>query len=305
VRKPAFDLSVAACTASSRLGQQALPAQFTGASGMASVTGKITTSGPGVWGFQLVAYSQARGNAEPRWVRVVTDGHAPVGNSVVEEIVAPAGPQPFAALQPLDGGLRSALDDVTLAVPVCPSKILCVGRNYRAHAEEMGNEVPTEPLIFLKPPSSVIDSGAAIVLPEQSNRVEFEGESGVIVGSRLRFASGNDALRAIRGVVAGNDVAARDLQKSDGQWTIRDNDSRNGTMIADGKLERDHPLRPGDVIRIGRSQLAFVEDLSTAFAELSSTPNQDRAEDETEETLAGIREGSTGYFVAVVDSSGT
>jgi transcriptional regulator with GAF, ATPase, and Fis domain/pSer/pThr/pTyr-binding forkhead associated (FHA) protein len=70
--------------------------------------------------------------------------------------------------------------------------------------------------------------------------------------------------------------------QSDGQWTIRDNDSRNGTMIADGKLERDHALRPGDVIRIGRSHLAFVEDLSTAFAELSATPNQDRADDETE-----------------------
>lgn len=100
-----------------------------------------------------------------------------------------------------------------------PGKIVCVGRNYVDHAKELGNEVPKEPLIFLKPPSSVIDSGTAIVLPEQSNRVEFEGEIGVIVGSRLRFASENEALRAIRGLVAVNDVTARDLQKSDGQWT--------------------------------------------------------------------------------------
>ena len=100
-----------------------------------------------------------------------------------------------------------------------PGKIVCVGRNYVDHAKELGNEVPKGTLIFLKPPSSVIDSGTAIVLPEQSNRVEFEGEIGVIIGSRLRFASEDEALRAIRGLVAVNDVTARDLQKSDGQWT--------------------------------------------------------------------------------------
>jgi 2-keto-4-pentenoate hydratase/2-oxohepta-3-ene-1,7-dioic acid hydratase in catechol pathway len=100
-----------------------------------------------------------------------------------------------------------------------PGKIVCVGRNYVDHAKELGNEVPKEPLIFLKPPSSVIEGGSPIVLPEQSSRVEFEGEIGVIVGSRLRFASEDEALRAIRGLVAVNDVTARDLQKSDGQWT--------------------------------------------------------------------------------------
>lgn len=100
-----------------------------------------------------------------------------------------------------------------------PGKIVCVGRNYVDHAKELGNEVPKEPLIFLKPPSSVIEGGQSIVLPEQSSRVEFEGEIGVIIGSRLRFASEDDALRAIRGLVAVNDVTARDLQKSDGQWT--------------------------------------------------------------------------------------
>lgn len=100
-----------------------------------------------------------------------------------------------------------------------PGKIVCVGRNYVDHAKELGNEVPKEPLIFLKPPSSVIAGGASIILPEQSSRVEFEGEIGLIVGSRLRFASESDAQRAIRGIVAVNDVTARDLQKSDGQWT--------------------------------------------------------------------------------------
>jgi 2-keto-4-pentenoate hydratase/2-oxohepta-3-ene-1,7-dioic acid hydratase in catechol pathway len=100
-----------------------------------------------------------------------------------------------------------------------PSKIVCVGRNYRDHAKEMGNDVPKEPLIFLKPPSSLLEPGAPIVLPPESERVEFEGEVGVVVGRRLRNASEGEARGAIRGVVAVNDVTARDLQKSDSQWT--------------------------------------------------------------------------------------
>ncbi|MDB4900676.1 MAG: fumarylacetoacetate hydrolase [Gemmatimonadetes bacterium] len=100
-----------------------------------------------------------------------------------------------------------------------PSKIVCVGRNYAAHAAELGNDVPTEPLIFLKPPSSLIATGESIRLPTVSNRVEYEGEIGIVVGKRLRRASPGDARGAIRGVVAANDVTARDLQKSDSQWT--------------------------------------------------------------------------------------
>jgi 2-keto-4-pentenoate hydratase/2-oxohepta-3-ene-1,7-dioic acid hydratase in catechol pathway len=100
-----------------------------------------------------------------------------------------------------------------------PGKIVCVGRNYRAHAKELGNEVPAEPLLFLKPPSSVIAGGAPIVLPPVSSQVEFEGEIGVVVGRTLRRASEGDAAAAVRGIVALNDVTARDLQKKDGQWT--------------------------------------------------------------------------------------
>ena len=100
-----------------------------------------------------------------------------------------------------------------------PGKIVCVGRNYREHAKELGNEVPKEPLIFLKPPSSVVRSGEAIRLPTASSRVEFEGEIGVVIGKTLSAVSENDARRGIRGIVAVNDVTARDLQKSDGQWT--------------------------------------------------------------------------------------
>jgi 2-keto-4-pentenoate hydratase/2-oxohepta-3-ene-1,7-dioic acid hydratase in catechol pathway len=100
-----------------------------------------------------------------------------------------------------------------------PSKIVCIGRNYAAHAKELGNDVPTEPLIFLKPPSSIIRGGESILLPTVSKQVEYEGEIGVVVSKRLRRASVEESRGAIAGIVAANDVTARDLQKSDGQWT--------------------------------------------------------------------------------------
>lgn len=100
-----------------------------------------------------------------------------------------------------------------------PGKIVCIGRNYREHAKELGNEVPAEPLIFLKPSTSVIGEGDAIVLPEQSQRVEFEGEVGIVIGDTLTRASEADAVRGVRGIVALNDVTARDLQRKDTQFT--------------------------------------------------------------------------------------
>ncbi len=99
-----------------------------------------------------------------------------------------------------------------------PSKIICIGRNYRAHAAELGNEVPVRPLLFFKPPSALVSSGEPIRLPAASARVEFEGEIGVVIGARLRDASEDECRAAISGIVALNDVTARDLQKSDGQW---------------------------------------------------------------------------------------
>ncbi len=100
-----------------------------------------------------------------------------------------------------------------------PGKIVCVGRNYREHAKELGNAVPTEPLLFLKPSSSIIGSGDAIVSPAMSRQVEHEGEIGVVIGARIRKATEAQALAAIHGIVALNDVTARDIQKSDPQWT--------------------------------------------------------------------------------------
>jgi 2-keto-4-pentenoate hydratase/2-oxohepta-3-ene-1,7-dioic acid hydratase in catechol pathway len=100
-----------------------------------------------------------------------------------------------------------------------PSKIVCVGRNYADHAKELGNEVPKAPLLFLKPPSAIIGTGDPIILPSASTRVEFEAEIGVVVGRRMHRVAPDEAERWIQGFVCLNDVTARDLQKSDGQWT--------------------------------------------------------------------------------------
>ena len=100
-----------------------------------------------------------------------------------------------------------------------PGKIVCIGRNYVAHAKELGNAVPERPLIFLKPPSAVIGAGEAIILPAQSSRVEHEGEIGVVIGRRARHVAESEALAVIAGYAALNDVTARDLQRLDVQFT--------------------------------------------------------------------------------------
>ncbi len=100
-----------------------------------------------------------------------------------------------------------------------PGKIVCVGRNYVEHAAELGNVVPERPLLFMKPPSAVIDGGDPIVIPAVSQRVEHEGEIGVIIGKTLKAVGEDDAVAGIEGIVCVNDVTARDLQKIDGQWT--------------------------------------------------------------------------------------
>jgi len=106
-----------------------------------------------------------------------------------------------------------------LLCPVAPSKVVCVGRNYRAHAAELGNEVPAEPLLFLKPPSALLPEGGTILLPAASARVEHEAELGVVVGRRLQAASPEEALEAVFGLTCVNDVTARDLQRKDVQFT--------------------------------------------------------------------------------------
>ncbi len=111
------------------------------------------------------------------------------------------------------------LSDVKLVHPSEPTKIVCVGRNYVEHAKELGNEVPKVPLIFLKPPSSIISNGETILLPPQSAQIEHEAELVIVIGKRGRHVTAENAKKIILGYTIGNDVTARDLQKSDGQWT--------------------------------------------------------------------------------------
>ncbi len=111
------------------------------------------------------------------------------------------------------------LDSVRLLAPVQPSKIICIGRNYVEHAKQQEAEVPKVPLIFLKPPSAILDPGEPIILPPQSQRVEQEAELVVVIGRRGRNVIAEEAQKHIFGYTIGNDVTARDLQQSDGQWT--------------------------------------------------------------------------------------
>ncbi|MGZ5414967.1 MAG: fumarylacetoacetate hydrolase family protein [Aeromicrobium sp.] len=117
-------------------------------------------------------------------------------------------------------GQKVKVEDVRLLAPVIPrSKVVCVGKNYLAHAVEMGGDVPVEPLIFLKPNTSVIGPGEPIFYPTQSENVHFEGELAVVIGRICRDISAEDAHKVIFGYTVANDVTARDLQSRDGQWT--------------------------------------------------------------------------------------
>ena len=111
------------------------------------------------------------------------------------------------------------LSAAELLSPVTPSKIVCVGRNYRDHAKELGNEVPAEPLLFFKPPSSLLAPRGIIRMPAASSRVDFEGELALVIARRVRNLKEEEWRTAVRGYTLANDITARDLQKKDGQWT--------------------------------------------------------------------------------------
>ena len=161
-----------------------------------------------------------------------------------------------------------------LRAPVTPSKIVCVGRNYAAHARELGHEVPAEPLLFLKAPSALLGPGGTVVLPPESARVEHEAELGVVVGRRLRRASRDQAREAVFGYTCVCDVTARDLKKKDGQWSRAkgfDTFCPVGPWIETDLDPSDLPVRclvDGEVRQDGRtSQMLF--DVPTLLAYVS------------------------------------
>jgi 2-keto-4-pentenoate hydratase/2-oxohepta-3-ene-1,7-dioic acid hydratase in catechol pathway len=158
---------------------------------------------------------------------------------------------------------RIPLSEAELSVPVRPSKIVCVGRNYREHANELGNEVPTEPLLFFKPTTSLIESGGTIRRPRLSERTDYEGEVGVVISKPCYKLSDSDDVRPyILGYTGLNDFTARDLQKKDGQWArakgfdtfCQDGNTRDFIFPLDlviRYIAQVMTLLPGDLIATG------------------------------------------------------
>lgn len=144
------------------------------------------------------------------------DGVGPDGEIGDDTTVTPVLGHPFVPLEP--AGPPVAFADVRLLAPVLPSKIIAVGKNYAAHAAEMGGEVPLEPMIFLKPSTSVVGPGDRIDLPPQSEQVEHEAELAIVIGRLCSQVPPRRVNEVILGYTCANDVTARDLQKSDGQW---------------------------------------------------------------------------------------
>lgn len=141
------------------------------------------------------------------------------GELWMERVIA-APPEDWTVVQLRKDLPARPLSELKLLAPVTPSKIVCIGRNYRDHAAELGNDVPKEPLLFLKAPSAVLAPEESVRIPAQSQRVDFEGELGVVIGRTCRkLGPAEDARTYIRGYTIVNDVTARDLQKSDGQWS--------------------------------------------------------------------------------------
>lgn len=152
-----------------------------------------------------------------RLVRFQSKNVGPSYGWVYEDKIGLIEGSPFGDFRRLEAEID--FDTVELLPPTLPTKIICVGRNYVDHAKEHGVDVPEVPLLFLKPPSSLIGTKMPIVLPPQSNQVEHEAELAVVIGKRGRWISPGDAMDYVYGYTIGNDVTARDLQRRDGQWT--------------------------------------------------------------------------------------
>jgi len=159
-------------------------------------------------------------NNAPRFGLVETEGST--GRELITRVFAD---DPHARIPDLDAASHRIdpirFEDAKLLAPVTPSKIICVGRNYRAHAAELGNEVPVEPLLFFKPPSAINDPGGQIVCRRSlASRFDYEGELGVVIGKTCsRLGENEDVRDYIFGYTGVNDFTARDLQKKDGQWS--------------------------------------------------------------------------------------
>ena len=152
-----------------------------------------------------------------RIVRYQIKNETPRYGWIFEEKIGDIEGDPFGRYRRLEAG--TPIEKVRLLAPVQPSKILCLGTNYAEHSKEMNEEVPIVPLIFMKPPSAVINPGDKIILPPQSKQIDHEAELVIVMGKRTRNVTAEEAQDYISGYTIGNDVTARDLQRSDRQWT--------------------------------------------------------------------------------------
>jgi 2-keto-4-pentenoate hydratase/2-oxohepta-3-ene-1,7-dioic acid hydratase in catechol pathway len=143
--------------------------------------------------------------------------YAALGDADGQEVALEIAEQPF--VKPTFSGRKWPLADVRLLAPVLPTKVVCIGKNYADHAREMGGEPPADPVMFIKPSTSVIGPNAAVRLPADSSRVDFEGELAIVIGQPCKDVPAEKAASVIFGYTIGNDVTARDQQKADGQWT--------------------------------------------------------------------------------------
>ena len=199
----------------------------------------------------------------------------PAEDSVVVEL---SGDPLYAGIQPTQTQHR--LSEVRLLAPVIPrSKVVAIGRNYAAHAAELGNDVPEEPLIFLKPNTSVVGPGDQVFYPPQSERVDYEGELAVVIGRICRDVPPEQATDVIFGYTIANDVTARDLQKKDGQWSRAKGfdsfcplgpwieDDLDPQAFADGVAIQTH--LNGDLVQDGSTK-DLIFDIPTLVAHITS-----------------------------------
>jgi 2-keto-4-pentenoate hydratase/2-oxohepta-3-ene-1,7-dioic acid hydratase in catechol pathway len=210
-----------------------------------------------------------------RVVRVWVDGLEVHGVVVGDEVRLLAQP-PFSGVE--YRGDTVQFNPNALLAPVLPSKVVCVGKNYADHAAEMGGEVPAEPVIFLKPPTSVVAPGAPIILPSQSQEVHHEAELAVVIGRRCHRITAAEAADFVFGYTVANDVTARDLQRSDQQWTRAkgfdtfcpigpwietdfDPKAARVTCVVDGQTRQDGNTR--DLVRSAADMVAWISQVMT------------------------------------------
>jgi 2-keto-4-pentenoate hydratase/2-oxohepta-3-ene-1,7-dioic acid hydratase in catechol pathway len=197
------------------------------------------------------------------------------------------------------------LSAAELLAPVTPSKIVCVGRNYRDHVKEMGSELPAEPLLFFKPVSALLRPGGVVRMPAVSTRVDYEGELALVIGRRVRNLKEEDWRSAVRGYTLANDVTARDLQEKDGQWTRAkgfDTFCPIGPLVSD-ELEPEAGLtletRVNGELRQHGSTLDFIFPIAKLLAYITATMTLEEGDLVLTGTPAGVGPLKTGDRVEV------